>query len=400
MRDSLYALIHEQIDTMPTNTRFVFIQPSYLPQHTVLEMMLHEPQCVYIRVDQDLPLHEILQRALTEQFDSSGLSGVRKLIIDECDRSPDNDIEALLVELLQFPELRVLILSRSIPAFVRTNELIRAATRIVPYDPALMFPDYLSTTQTMLLEVRALGVGHVLLNGIPVMDWDGDLPRNLFFFLIDRGMATRAQIFEAFWPELSIHEATNVFHVTKRKINEILGIDITYYSGGFYRIASGIELVYDVSMFKEFIQSSAVESGAVAHTLLSRAIRLYRADFLNGLDVQFHPWVHSRREEMRQSYGEALLALGKSTEQSGDRETALGLFIRSSAINRQREDLAGLIMGLYRDLGMYADALKTYDQIELEIATALGISPAQWLQDLAANIRDRAKTAAKISEHR
>lgn len=81
----------------------------------------------------------------------------------------------------------------------------------------------------------------------------------------------------------------------------------------------------------------------------------------------------------------------KILEAAGDARTALGLYIGASAYNRQREDLAGLIMGLYRDLGMHQSALDTYARIEKDIADTLSISPAQWLQDLAANIRTTAK---------
>ena len=43
--------------------------------------------------------------------------------------------------------------------------------------------------------------------------------------------ATRADIFKEFWPGLPIKSATNVFHVTKRKIGERLGCDLTSYAG-------------------------------------------------------------------------------------------------------------------------------------------------------------------------
>jgi len=58
-------------------------------------------------------------------------------------------------------------------------------------------------------------------------------------------------------------------------------------------------------------------------------------------------------------------------------------------------------MVLYRKLGMFEDALKTFERIEADISDTLGISPAQWLQDLAANIRAEAKASlpsTKISQ--
>ncbi len=397
MMDYLYELIRQQIAALDSQIKLVFIQPAYFPQHVVLGMFLQEPACLYVRFSQngmDYPsAQELLQSALAEQVSSGSWSDVRLLILDECDRIQLDDFEKLLAELLPFENLRILLLSRLVPNFVRTNTTLRSRTSIIPTNASLMFPDYVaSVNDPRLLEVRALGGGHVLLNGRPITNWDGDLPLNLFFYLIDKGMTTRSQIFEVFWPDLPVHEATNVFHVTKRKINEILGLDLTTYSGGFYRIASGINFIYDVSLFKDLMQRSAIESQNAAQELLSRAIWLYKGDFLIGIDAKVNPWVESRRHEMSQLYGEALFTQAKLTEQAGDIQTALGLFIRASALNRQREDLAGIIMTLYRKLGMFEDALKTYERIETDIAETLGISPAQWLQDLAANIRTEAKT--------
>src|SRR5258708_25827657 len=130
-------------------------------------------------------------------------------------------------------------------------------------------------------------------------------------------------------------------------------MDLTQYSGGFYRIAPDMDLIYDVSLFKDLMQRSAVETKNTAQDLLARAIWLYKGDFLIGIDSQTNPWIQSRRHELSQLYGESLFTQGKLIEQAGDISAALGLFIRASALNRQREDLAGAIMVLYRKLGMF-----------------------------------------------
>ncbi|MEO0563452.1 MAG: bacterial transcriptional activator domain-containing protein, partial [Chloroflexota bacterium] len=232
----------------------------------------------------------------------------------------------------------------------------------------------------------AFGKGRVLLNGQEVTQWDGHLPRSLFFYVVDRGMTTRNDIFQVFWPDLPVREATNVFHVTKRKINEVLGVNLTSYWSGFYRISSDIDLSYDAMQFSRMVQDSAVQSDEEARRLLSRAISLYRGEFLTSLDL---PWVEQRRSALLQTYGEALVAQARISQDSGESARALGLYLRSALTNPQREDLVEHIMRLYDELAMYEDALSVYERLELELDRTLNVAPAQRIQDLAASVRTK-----------
>ena len=107
------------------------------------------------------------------------------------------------------------------------------------------------------LEIYAFGRGHAISNGQEIRIWDGALPRNLFFYFIDNPLVTRDQIFDIFWPKLSIKDATNVFHVTKRKITERISLyvvddenyELTSYSTGFYVPSDKIVRHYDVFDF-------------------------------------------------------------------------------------------------------------------------------------------------------
>src|SRR5204863_8076031 len=143
--------------------------------------------------------------------------------------------------------------------------------------------------------VYGLGPGQALINGKRIDQWDGLLPRSLFFYFVDRGMITRDEIFQTFWPTLSIREATNVFHVTKRKISEILGFDLTVYWSGFYRISPDIDLHYDVIKFAENVQNSVIADDDEASPLLQHAIYLYRGLFLSTIEM---PWSIARRNEL------------------------------------------------------------------------------------------------------
>src|SRR5258708_38786010 len=238
----------------------------------------------------------------------------------------------------------------------------------------------------VLLEVYGLGPGQALINGERIDHWDGLLPRSLFFYFVDRGMITRDEIFQTFWPTLSIREATNVFHVTKRKISEILGFDLTVYWSGFYRISPDIDLHYDVVKFIEDVQNSVVAEQQEASDLLERAIFLYRGLFLSTLDME---WAESRRHELKLTYADALSTLGRLRQREGDTQESLGLYSRAGTTQPQREDLAPAIMPLYATLGQSDRAIAAYNRLTDELKQNLGVGPDRQTSELAEQIRKR-----------
>ncbi|MFZ0548348.1 MAG: bacterial transcriptional activator domain-containing protein, partial [Candidatus Promineifilaceae bacterium] len=256
----------------------------------------------------------------------------------------------------------------------------------IPSDTSLMFTDYSHLeNKQILLEVEALGSGRVSLNGHQIDNWDGTLPRALFFYLVDRGMSRRNEIFETFWPNLTVREATNVFHVTKRKISEVLGFDLTKYWSGFYHISPDIQLRYDVEIFSQHVMDSAVASDERALDLLSSAISLYKNDFLTSIPMS---WAEKRREQLFSTYGEGLALLARVTESSSEKEDALGLYLRASVTNPQREDIARNVMRLYASKQMYDDAEGVYQQLVSALETNLvGVGPSKETQELIGHIR-------------
>lgn len=262
---------------------------------------------------------------------------------------------------------------------------------VLPVAAHDMLLDYTAhDANRVLLEVRALGSGQVFINGRQIDQWDGALPRALFFYFIDRGMTTRDEVFSTFWPELSTREATNVFHVTKRKISEILNVDLTVYSSGFYRIAPNIDLYYDVVSFVEAVQNAAVaDSPAEAETLLTRAIRLHEREYLGDFD---QPWALRRREELRMTYVDALTVLARLYEDSGRLAEALGLYNRAFGAYPQREDLARIQMRLYDEAGQRDRALAVYERLEHELQHKLKVPPSPETVALAEELRRTIQT--------
>jgi hypothetical protein len=226
-------------------------------------------------------------------------------------------IQALIENLSEGSQ--IILNGRRFPAILMANQDLRSMVTLVPTDEEAMVLDYMRPRDHDLLEVHAFGPGRVLKNGARIADWDGILPLHLFLYMIDRVMVSRSDIFKAFWPELSTKEATNVFHVTKRKVNEILGFDLTDYVSGYYQVTAKLELQYDVFKFMTLVNESSILEGQAAIDCLTRALRLYRSDFLSGINST---WANERRDQLRSMAGEVLHTLSELHAQQGDDQHA------------------------------------------------------------------------------
>jgi DNA-binding SARP family transcriptional activator len=383
----------QQLQRLDDGVRLVVVNPNFVRQHLLLNDILQDGKTVYVRFHgKDLTQEQLkaqLDLMLHDQTGRASSDGLGSLLLDECDRADAEALDRFLPNLVATSEARrIVVISRAVPACVINDGKLRAITRFVPDDNTLMLWDYTQReADTVLLEVRAFGSGRVFLNGAIVENWDGQLPRSLFFYLIDRGMTTRNDIFATFWPTLSVREATNVFHVTKRKISEVLGTDLTVYGSGFYRIAPHIRLSYDAIQMTEMVQNSAIAAPEDAVVLLHRAISLYRGSFLTSIQSD---WVKRRREELLLLYCDALASLARLVERIGETQQALGLTLRALAGSPAREDLTLHCMRLYRQLGMNADALATYDRLVTGLKLT-GATPWAEVKQLADEIRAETK---------
>jgi DNA-binding SARP family transcriptional activator len=391
MIDAAGQLALQQFEELEPQRRVVVVHPNYPHQHSLMYSFLQERGCLYLRLDgSDLNRRIFIEHLLPQQMPGKSPVDVRVLILDEWDRADPTQLEAFLMEMLDAMDGHIILFGRGTPEFTYQDSGLRQKVAFVPTDSHWMLTDFSRlNNKSIMVEVHTLGRIAVSVNGRPIVDWEGDLPRSLFLYLVDSGIVRRGDIFRAFWPELKIQEATNVFHVTKRKLSEVLGIDLTSYWSGFYRLSPQIELVYDAELFSDTVRDSTTTSTDEAQQLLAKAIECYHGDYLVSFDSTI-PWVNNRRSELRKTYGEALIALARLVEQSADTVKALGYYVRAFATNPQREDIAGSIMKIYAEQGLYADALAIYHQLETELMNNLNISPTHRIQRLAADIRAKA----------
>jgi two-component SAPR family response regulator len=312
--------------------------------------------------------------------------------LDEIDRTPQNDQFREFMQTLvdQLPDkLQLVINARKLtylPWITYINEEICTVLGTNMRKDNLMYTP--AKDYKPQLEVKALGQGTAYVNGHEIVSWDGALPRMMFYYFMDNHLVTRDQIFQVFWPNLPVKEATNVFHVTKRKIGEQISrlvadgndYELTVYSTGFYMPNPGVERHYDVAEFEQAINAAYTEEDEERMTrLYETAINLYKGDFLMSMEM---PWVQKRRERLRVMFVDALIGMGRIHYRHDRHETAISYFIRSLREVPMREDVHRDVMRLYVKLGRRSEAVEQYYKLEKLLDTTLKVAPARETREL------------------
>jgi DNA-binding SARP family transcriptional activator len=305
------------------------------------------------------------------------------LILDDYDRADDiQEIQSLMGYLLDLmPEhCHILINSRTLPR-LPWIALVAKRQAVVLRDARMLPTGFYSEhfSESPNVEVYALGPGYVLLNGQHITTWEGHLPRLLFFFVLDRPMCTRTEICQAFWPELPLSQAVNVFHVTKRRLHKALGFDALLHEGGHYQVNPSLNLQYDVLEFVHSLVEARSHAGKEGEEYWQHAIDIYHGSYLQGHD---DAWIVGRRADFQEGFVEALTALAHIRESEVQDELALGFYLRAVGEAYNREDLHRGVLRLYGKLGRRGEAVEYYRRLQTDLRERYDISPAPETQML------------------
>ena len=290
------------------------------------------------------------------------------LILDEYDRSDSaDDIQRFIEQLASMmPAYGTLVInSRTLPRLPWVS-LIARNKAIILEDDTLLTSDFYAHRQNASgarLDVTALGPGYVSLNGELITTWEGHLPRLLFFFALDRPTVTRSEICQAFWPDLDIEQAVNVFHVTKRRLHKALGEDVLVHENGYYRVNPELMVCYDVVDFVGALVEGRAAEGEEKLSHWQNAINVYRGPFLQGHDDQ---WIEARRADFLNGYMEAVTAMADVRYANGAAEHALRLYLRALGEDLTREDLHRRVMRLFAEMGRRSEAAAHYQKMQRE----------------------------------
>jgi DNA-binding SARP family transcriptional activator len=288
------------------------------------------------------------------------------LVLDEYDRSDHSDeVQSFMTQLAALipPDLTILLNGRTVPRLPWTALLARGRATVVSTDDAdvrLPVPAAPSAPQATV-DVYALGPGFVLRQKNTIDAWEGHLPRLLLFFALERPAITRAEICAAFWPELDLDQAVNVFHVTKRRLHKALGLDALAHQDGFYLLNPDIAFRSDLSEFADHLVSARRAAPADRPAFLQQAVDLYRGPYLQGHD---DAWIAARRRDYLDGYLEALSGLADAHIEAHRHEQALALLLRALTADPVRPALQARTLQMYIDLGRRYEAAAHYQALQ------------------------------------
>jgi DNA-binding SARP family transcriptional activator len=288
------------------------------------------------------------------------------LVLDEYDRSDSADDVQYFVEQLSqhLPDhVRIVINSRTMPRLPWVSMIAQRRALLLRDGEVIRREFYGAIPQTDYdLEVFGLGPGFVLLNGQLIDSWEGHLPRLLFFFALDKPVVTRSEICRAFWPDLDLEQAVNVFHVTKRRLHKALGFeaDVLLHEDGYYRVNPEISSDYDVMHFVTALMDARADAHNRPFEKWQRVVNLYRGPYLHGHDDS---WILERRRDYRAGYVEALTQMADIREADDRLEHALSFVLQAAEEDILREDLHQRVMELYARLGRRSEVAGYYRRI-------------------------------------
>ncbi|GAB4518931.1 MAG: hypothetical protein OHK0046_27210 [Anaerolineae bacterium] len=287
------------------------------------------------------------------------------LVLDEYDRSDTADDVQRFVERLSAhlpAKGRIVVNGRTLPRLPWVS-MIAQHRAVILRDDEVILDDFYDNKREGEggMDIYALGPGFVRADGEPIDNWEGHLPRLLFFFALDRPVITRSEICQAFWPDLDPDQAVNVFHVTKRRLHKALENDVLIHDDGYYKINPEMPVYYDVMEFvSTLMKARQVQTIEEKMALWEKAAELYGGPFLQGHDED---WINQRREEFRAGYLEALTGMADFFVENDRAEQALQLYQTALEEDETREDIHRKTMKIFVELGRRSEAAGHYQRM-------------------------------------
>ena len=232
------------------------------------------------------------------------------------------------------------------------------------------------------LTIRLLGVPEARIAGVPLI-LHHQKARALLYYLAASGHShTRDHLATLLWSESAESNARHSLRSSLYHIRQALPI-----KGANEMLIGDGDLVYlrldrdacDVTHFRQLLVEGS------DHTI-AEAASLYRGPLLQDFTLTdaplFEQWARFEASTLRQAYLGALQRLATRAEQRQAWEEAITYLQRIVQLDSLFEEAQQRLIGLYMHTGAIGQALRQYQQFEIELRQELGLTPSRETQDL------------------
>jgi ATP/maltotriose-dependent transcriptional regulator MalT/DNA-binding SARP family transcriptional activator len=206
-------------------------------------------------------------------------------------------------------------------------------------------------------------------------DWRAMTARDIFFFLLCKGPATKDQLASTFWPDLSPGKLRSTFHITIYRLRRATEpLETVLFESNLYQFNRRLAYSFDVDEFERFAAQAdtiAPINALQAIELYWRAIDLYRGDFMADYASAMDEWRVIKASELAEKYLTALEHLGALLIRQRELQSALEVYQRAVHYDPYRESAQRGIMRCYVALGRRAEALRYYGELKAFIRAEL-----------------------------
>jgi two-component SAPR family response regulator len=236
----------------------------------------------------------------------------------------------------------------------------RAETERAP-SPQISVPEAEPALHIQAFGPAAVRVGERTLTS---SDWRSITSRDLLFYLLCEGPATKEKLADAFWPELTPGKLRSTFHITVYRLRRALDpLETVIFEDSRYHFNRRLQYHFDVETFESLLVQAAAISTANpqwAIQLYLQAIDLYHGDFLEDYATPYDEWRVMRATELSTKYLGALERAGNLYQTQQDFQSALELYSRAVRHDPFRESARRGVMLCLVGLGRRAEALRYY----------------------------------------
>jgi len=217
-------------------------------------------------------------------------------------------------------------------------------------------------------------------------DWRSITSRDLFFFLLCEGPATKDKLAGTFWPDLSPGKLRSTFHITVYRLRRALDpLETVIFEDDRYHFNRRLNYIFDVEMFESLLVQAgalAASNSSRAAELYSQAVDLYHGDFLEDYAAAHDEWRVVKANQLSEKYLNALESLGLLLTKQEKYQFALEIYKRATNHDPYRESARRGVMYSLAGLNRRAEALLYYKELEQFLQAELGTLPTPETESL------------------